>query len=233
MVAYLGVKLARLRIPDEAAASGALPQYLRQEISARPGRERSRAAAVGIPVAQRLVHARHQAGVSAHRRRARRSSSSPCDGTVQEIGRIEQDRILTFKGIEYTLALAAAAHRHAAVRERPVSPSFSCRPSTATASSARRTDTWKRPFTCPAIGCWSTRPSSARSIPCTRLNERMILQFSHPSGSLPGRHGGRLGRGQYHAAARSSNSGPGRKHGGRQDLVAARRRPTRRLDRDV
>lgn len=29
---------------------------------------------------------------------------SPCDGTVQEIGRIEQDRILTLKGIEYTLA---------------------------------------------------------------------------------------------------------------------------------
>src|SRR5262249_22316954 len=28
----------------------------------------------------------------------------PCDGTVQEVGRVEQGKILTLKGIEYTLA---------------------------------------------------------------------------------------------------------------------------------
>ena len=30
----------------------------------------------------------------------------PCDGTVQDVGRVERDKILTLKGIEYTLELA-------------------------------------------------------------------------------------------------------------------------------
>ena len=92
---------------------------------------------------------------------------SPCDGTVQEIGRVEAGKILTLKGIEYKLSslLPDSIHR----RTRWPMPSFSCRPSIATGSSVPRMDA-RRNRSRSATGCWCIL-LPARRAPVYTLNE--------------------------------------------------------------
>ena len=150
--------------PAAPAAAPALSGHLWKKVPAGAGRNRSGDAAVGLPVNQRAVHR----GVKPQYRPIPAGTPQflcPCDGTVQDIGRIEPGRALTLKGIHYTIASLAPGTDirqfeggHFAV--------FSSLPSTATGSSARRTVCWKKSRTCPATACWSirrTRPPSTRS----------------------------------------------------------------------
>ena len=166
LAAHLAVKLSRLHIPGKAAAPARLPRRLRQEVPAGPGRARGRTAALGVPVAQRPVHPRHQGRVPAHPRQ-RAQFLCPCDGTVQEVGRIEGGRILTLKGIEYTLPSLLPGidvrpfegGHFAVVFLSPIDCHRVFSPQDGHAG---------RVTTSPATGCWSTRRSSGPSSRSTR-----------------------------------------------------------------
>ena len=102
LVAALGVKLSRLRLPTRRLRlslyrnifSKKYPPGLDENEAERPLWEYPSLNALftrGIKPQYRPV----PSGTA--------EFMSPCDGTVQEIGRIDRDRILTLKGIEYTL----------------------------------------------------------------------------------------------------------------------------------
>jgi phosphatidylserine decarboxylase len=101
-VALLGVKLSRLRIPSKrlrllvyrSIFGKKYPPGLNEEEAERPLEEYSSLNAVftrGIKARYRPI----PAGTP--------QFLSPCDGTVQDVGRIEEGKLLTVKGIEYSL----------------------------------------------------------------------------------------------------------------------------------
>src|SRR6516225_9074510 len=101
-LAAVGVKLARLRIPTKrlrlalyrSLFSKKYPPGLDEDEAERPLWDYPSLNAVftrGIKPEYRPIPA------------GTRDFLCPCDGTVQEIGRLDKDRFLTLKGIEYSL----------------------------------------------------------------------------------------------------------------------------------
>src|SRR5262245_8915755 len=101
-VAYLGVKLSRLPIPRRLR-----PSFYRAVFAKKypPGLDENEAER---PLcAYPSLNALFTRGLKAGCRPIPAGTPqflSPCDGTVQELGRLKGDRLLTLKGIEYTLA---------------------------------------------------------------------------------------------------------------------------------
>jgi phosphatidylserine decarboxylase len=101
-VALLGVKLARLPIPSKR-----LRLWLFRDFYAKkypPGLDEHEA---DRPLwAYPSLNALFTRGVKPRFRPISAGASqflSPCDGTVQDVGRVEGGRLLTLKGVEYTL----------------------------------------------------------------------------------------------------------------------------------
>src|SRR5262245_2699827 len=101
-VALLGIKLSRLPIPGKrlrlalyrSVFGKKYPPGLNEEEAEMPLEEYPSLNAVftrGIKPACRPIHT------------GTLGFLSPCDGTVQDVGRVDGGKILTVKGIEYTL----------------------------------------------------------------------------------------------------------------------------------
>ena len=106
---------------------------------------------------------------------------SPCDGTVQDVGRVRSGRILTVKGIEYSLASLLPDMDIDPSRAASSRSSF-CRRLIATASSARWTAGSKKSCTFRALGCSSIPRSSGRSIRSTLERADDLSLLSAESG---------------------------------------------------
>jgi phosphatidylserine decarboxylase len=109
-VALAGIKLARLPIPSKR-----LRLWLYRGLYARkypPGLDEAEA---DRPLADyRSLNALFTRGIRPECRPIAADPAhflAPCDGTVQEIGRITQGKLLTLKGIEYTLESPIHCHR--------------------------------------------------------------------------------------------------------------------------
>lgn len=106
---------------------------------------------------------------------------SPCDGTVQEIGRLQCDSLLTAKGINYTLASLApecdvSAYDNAHFAILFLSPSDCHRifsPHDCTLRSITHV---------PGYRLLVHPPYQRKEFPVFTLNERMILQLNTPHG---------------------------------------------------
>jgi phosphatidylserine decarboxylase len=101
-VALLGVKLARLRIPTRRLRLALYRTLFGKKYP--PGLNEQEAEK---PLAEYpSLNAMFTRGIKPEYRPIPQGTSqflSPCDGTVQEVGRVDSGRILTLKGIEYTL----------------------------------------------------------------------------------------------------------------------------------
>jgi phosphatidylserine decarboxylase len=102
-VAQLGIRLARLPIPSRR-----LRLWLYRTVFSKKYPPGLNEAEAERPLwAYRSLNAVFTRGIKPEHRPIPAGTPqflSPCDGTVQEVGRIEQGKILTLKGIEYTLA---------------------------------------------------------------------------------------------------------------------------------
>lgn len=101
-VALLGVKLARLPIPKRLRLRLYRNVYRKKY---PPGLDESEADRPLI--AYRSLNALFTRGIKPECRPIPLGTPqflSPCDGTVQDIGRVEAGKIITIKGVEYTLA---------------------------------------------------------------------------------------------------------------------------------
>jgi phosphatidylserine decarboxylase len=100
-VALLGVKLARLPVPKRLRLRLYRDVYRKKYPPGLDEREAER------PLwAYRSLNAVFTRGIKPEYRPIPAGTPqflSPCDGTVQDVGRIERGRIVTLKGIEYTL----------------------------------------------------------------------------------------------------------------------------------
>ncbi len=101
-LAVLGVKLSRLRIPTKRLRLALYRSVFGKKYP--PGLDENEAER---PLSDYpSLNALFTRGIKPEYRPIPAGTAeflSPCDGTVQEIGRIDRDRILTLKGIEYTL----------------------------------------------------------------------------------------------------------------------------------
>jgi phosphatidylserine decarboxylase len=101
-VAYLGVKLARLRIPTKRLRMSIYRSVFGKKYP--PGLDENEAER---PLwSYPSLNALFTRGIKPECRPIPNNTPqflSPCDGTVQEIGRVRDNKILTLKGIEYTL----------------------------------------------------------------------------------------------------------------------------------
>jgi phosphatidylserine decarboxylase len=102
-VAFLGIKLARLPIPTRRLRTSLYRNIFGKKYP--PGVNEDEAEQ---PLwTYRSLNAFFARGVKAHARPIAETSTHflcPCDGTVQDVGQLDRDKILTLKGIEYTLA---------------------------------------------------------------------------------------------------------------------------------
>jgi phosphatidylserine decarboxylase len=100
-VAALGVKLARMPLPKRLRT-----RVYRSVFGKKYGGLDEQEAEHPL-VAYRSLNALFTRGVKPEYRPVPEGTPqflSPCDGTVQEVGRLKEGRLLTLKGIEYTLA---------------------------------------------------------------------------------------------------------------------------------
>ena len=156
---------------------------------------------------------------------------SPCDGTVQDVGLVEHGRLLTVKGIDYSLSsllpdIDIAPYeggQFAIIFLSPIdchrvfSPQDGRLEEVVHVAGAR---------------LLVHPPFQRAEYPVYTLNERMIFRLSGETGLVHGRHGRRLGRGKHHHSLRTQFSA---------ELEAAQLfswraasyRQTRRLDRNV
>ncbi len=156
---------------------------------------------------------------------------SPCDGTVEDVGRVEQGRLMTVKGIEYSLASLV--------------PDIDIQPY----EGGRFAIFFLSPIDChrvfsPQDGCLEEvvhvpgarllvhPPFQRAEYPVYTLNERMILRLVGRNGLVRGGHGRRLGCGKHHLALRAAIYTQIETNGVLSVGVASRRQK-RRLDWDV
>src|SRR6516162_3056272 len=101
-VALLGIKLARLTIPSKRLRLWLYRDIYRKKYP--PGLDENEA---DRPLwAYPSLNAMFTRGIKPEFRSIPACAEkilSPCDGTIQDIGRVENGRLLTLKGIEYTL----------------------------------------------------------------------------------------------------------------------------------
>jgi phosphatidylserine decarboxylase len=102
-VAFLGVKLARLRIPTKKLRTSIYRNLFNKKYP--PGINEAEAEQ---PIsAYPSLNALFTRGIKPEFRPIPAGTPqflSPCDGTVQDVGRIDHGKLLTLKNIEYTLA---------------------------------------------------------------------------------------------------------------------------------
>jgi phosphatidylserine decarboxylase len=102
LVAVLGVKLARLRIPTKKLRTSLFRSVFAKKYP--PGINEIEAE---LPLsAYPSLNALFTRGIKPEFRPIAADTPqflSPCDGRVQDFGRVKQDKLLTLKGIEYTL----------------------------------------------------------------------------------------------------------------------------------
>ena len=100
-IAALGVKLARLPIPSKRLRASLFRTIFEKKYGGLDEQEAEQ------PLwAYRSLNAVFTRGVKPEFRAIPSGTPqflSPCDGTVQDVGPIQQDRLVTLKGIEYTL----------------------------------------------------------------------------------------------------------------------------------
>src|SRR5262245_14388448 len=102
LVALLGVKLARLRIPGTRLRTSLYRTIFAKKYP--PGINEDEAE---HPLeAYASLNAFFTRGIKPEFRPIADTTTQflcPCDGTVQDVGRLERDKLLTLKGVEYTL----------------------------------------------------------------------------------------------------------------------------------
>lgn len=100
-VAALGVKLSRMPIPTERLRCSLFRTIFGKKYGGLDEQEAER------PLGSyRSLNAVFTRGLKPEARPIPQGTPqflSPCDGTVQEIGEVQQDRVMTLKGIEYSL----------------------------------------------------------------------------------------------------------------------------------
>jgi phosphatidylserine decarboxylase len=102
-VALLGIKLARLPIPGKRLRLRVYRGVFNKKFP--PGLDENEA---DTPLwAYRSLNALFTRGIKPEYRPISMGTSQflcPCDGTVQDVGRVEAGKLLTLKGVEYTLS---------------------------------------------------------------------------------------------------------------------------------
>lgn len=102
LVAVLGVKLSRLRIPTKRLRTSLYRAIFTRKYP--PGI--NEAEAEKPPSAYPSLNALFTRGIKPEFRPIPADTPQflcPCDGTVQDVGRIDRDKLLALKGVEYTL----------------------------------------------------------------------------------------------------------------------------------
>jgi phosphatidylserine decarboxylase len=102
LVAVLGVKLSRLRIPTRKLRTSVYRKIFNKKYP--PGINEAEAEL--LLSAYPSLNALFTRGIKPEFRPIPADTPQflcPCDGTMQDFGRIERDKLLTLKGIEYTL----------------------------------------------------------------------------------------------------------------------------------
>ena len=217
--------------PLAAASAAALSGPVREEVSPGPQRTRKRNEPLET---YRSFNAVFTRGVKPEYRPIPADTPdilSPCDGTVQDVGRVERGRLLTVKGIEYSLDSLLPDIDIAAVRGRPVRDHLSV--------ADRLPSRLQPPGRVPRgsrsrSGCSVARPSAVSACGVSGVH----VERAHDPASLDGvglvrgRHGRRLGCGKHHVALCADVSTQV-EAAGVLSLGLASHRQTRRLDRDV
>ena len=179
-IALLGVKLARLPIPTKRLRLSALPR-LRNKYPARPGRDRSRTPPVDLSVAQRPVHARHQARAAPDRRpaapvpqplRRHRAGHRPRSPTA----RSSRSRGSNIRWTRCCPASMPGRSRGA------ISRSSSCRRSNCHRVFSPQDGQLEQAIHVPGYRLLVHPPYQREDFPVYTLNERMILRLSTPLG---------------------------------------------------
>jgi phosphatidylserine decarboxylase len=105
-VAVLGIKLARLPIPARRLRLSLYRNFFGKKYPPGPDEKEAEKPLWAYP----SLNALFTRGIKPECRPIPAGTPEflcPCDGTVQDVGRIEQGRLLTLKGIPYTLASLA------------------------------------------------------------------------------------------------------------------------------
>lgn len=180
LVAVMGVKLARLRIPTRKLRTSLYRAIFNKKYP--PGINEAEAEQ---PLwAYPSLNALFTRGVKPEFRPIPGDTPqflSPCDGTVQDLGRLNHDKLLTLKGIEYTLdsllpqvdTQPFANGNYAIIFLSPIDCHRVFSPHTGQLEEAIHIPGYRLPV---------HPPCQRAEYPVYALNERMILRFSTPFG---------------------------------------------------